>query len=166
MTREVQRAALMISWEPVVRVSRGKGSAAGGAPAPAPGSVLFPEVGSSWSAPVNTRPRAGRKCLQGKKSVSKRPLCRVRGEPGMGRGPNMCAVQKRTLSREGRRPRYSQSHCKPIRRPWAQSRGLDLGWGSGLQQGEESRRPNAERILRTKDKQLSFCDGMKYISAP
>ena len=24
------------------------------------------------------------------------------------------------------------------RRPWAQSRGLDLGWGSGLQQGEES----------------------------
>lgn len=58
----------------------------------------------------------------------------------MGRGPNMCAVQKRTLSQEGRRPRYSQSHCKPIRRPWAQSRGLDLGWGSGLQQGEESRR--------------------------
>lgn len=138
MTREVQRAAPMISWEPVVRVSREKGSAAGGAPAPAPGSVLSPEVGSSWSEPVNTRPRAGRKCLQGKKSVSKRPLCRVRGEPGMGRGPNMCAVQKRTLSQEGRRPRYSQSHCKPIRRPWAQSRGLDLGWGSGLQQGEES----------------------------
>ena len=54
--------------------------------------------------------------------------------------PTRVQVQKRTLYREGKRPCYAPSHCTPIRRPWAQSRGLDLGWGSGLQQGEESRR--------------------------
>ena len=44
--------------------------------------------------------------------------------------------------------------------------GPGVGVRAATGRGKASCCPGAERILRTKDKQLSFCDGVKYISAP
>lgn len=52
----------------------------------------------------------------------------------MERGDLTCVqVQERPLSGRG------ETQPLLVSRPWAQSRGLDLGWGSGLRQGEERR---------------------------
>ena len=131
MTREVQRAAPMISWEPVVRVSREKGSAAGGAPAPAPGSVLSPEVGpagATLSTPVLEQ--AGNVC-RGRKVFPNVPCAESEESRVWGGDPTCVQCRNAPSLRKGGDPATPNLTVSPSGGPGLSHVGWTWGGGQG-----------------------------------